>query len=104
MAAWYDSGPWSRSVLSDSIVPDREVDGRIVRLVHTWDLDRLSWNTCGSRTSNLELSAREVELDTIVVRTMHCNVLGTHKILSRLESIWNGKLWTILSPRTPCFV
>lgn len=104
MAAWYDRRSWSRCVLFDSIIPDREVDGRIVWLVHARYLDRVSWNTCGSSASDLELSTGEVELDTIVVRAMHRNVLGTHEILTRLESIRNGKLWPILSPRTPCLI
>jgi hypothetical protein len=81
--------------------PEGEVDGRVVLLVDTGDLDGGAGNAGGAVAGDLKLSAGSVELSLTTVSTVESNVLTTDDVLTVRESGGDLEVDGVLVPRAP---
>ncbi|KAI6765875.1 hypothetical protein HG530_006945 [Fusarium avenaceum] len=81
--------------------PKGEVDGRVVLLVDTGDLDRGTGDAGGAVTGHLHLGTSVVELSLATVSSMKSNVLTTDEVLAVGESRGDLEVDRVLTPAAP---
>jgi hypothetical protein len=81
--------------------PEGEVDGRVVLLVDTGDLDRGTGDAGGAVTGHLHLGAGVVELGLATVSSVESNVLTADEVLAIGESRGDLEVDRVLTPAAP---
>jgi hypothetical protein len=89
------------NVVGSGRAPEREVDGRVVLLVDTGDLDRGTRDAGGAVARDLDLGAGVVELGLTTVGTVEGNVLTTDEVLTVGKSRGDLEVDRVLVPRAP---
>lgn len=89
------------NVVGSGRAPEREVDGRVVLLVDTRDLDRGTRDAGGAVARDLKLGAGVVELSLTTVSAVKGNVLTTDEVLTIRESRGNLEVNRVLVPGAP---
>lgn len=81
--------------------PEGEVDGRVVLLVDTGDLDRGTGDAGGAVTGHLHLGTGVVELGLATVSSVESNVLTADEVLAVGESRGDLEVDRVLTPAAP---